>query len=154
MWQLLENRRAAAEEFEAQAQARARQARGVAQERRQLVDLVEGMDFLQQARAARPTTVEVLDELGRRLPDATYLEKLSIEGDQILLIGQSKEASALVGQLEGSKLWRSPALTGALQPDPRTGRDRFTLTAQLAVADPPAAARRADPGSADGGDQP
>lgn len=154
MWQLLGNRRAAADEFEAQAQARARQARQVAQERRQLVDLVEGMDFLQQARAARPTTVEVLDELGRRLPDSTYLEKLSIEGDQILLIGQSKEASALVGQLEGSKLWRSPALTGALQPDPRTGRDRFTLTAQLAVANQPAPARRAEQGGADGGDQP
>lgn len=154
MWQLLANRREAAEAFEAQAQARAQQARRVAQEKRQLVDLVEGMDFLQQARAARPTTVEVLDELGRRLPDSTYLEKLSIEGDQILLIGQSREASALVGQLEGSKLWRSPALTGALQPDPRTGRDRFTLTAQLAVANPPAPARRGNQEGADAGGQP
>ncbi len=158
MWQWLDNRRAAADAFDAQAQARARQARQVAQERRQLVDLVEGMAFLQQARAARPTTVEVLDELGRRLPDSTYLEKLSIEGDQILLIGQSREASALVGQLEGSKLWRSPALTGALQPDPRTGRDRFTLTAQLAVAAAPAAGRgqdrNEDQGDADAGRQP
>lgn len=133
MWQMLANRRAAADAFEATVQAHARDARRVADERRQLIDLVEGMAFLQQARAGRPTTVEVLDELGRRLPDSTYLEKLSIEGDQILLIGQSSEASALVGQLEGSKLWRSPALTGALQPDPRTRRDRFTLTAQLAV---------------------
>ena len=61
-----------------------------------------------------------MDELSRRLPDNTYLEKLSIEGDQLLLIGLSSEASALVGKLEGSKLWHSPALTGALQPDPRT----------------------------------
>ncbi|HVI58894.1 MAG TPA: PilN domain-containing protein [Luteimonas sp.] len=153
MWQMLANRRDAAESFQAQAQARAQQARGVALEKRQLVDLVEGMDFLQRARAARPTTVEVLDELGRRLPDSTYLEKLSVEGDQILLIGQSREASALVGQLEGSKLWRSPALTGALQPDPRTGRDRFTLTAQLAVANPPAPARRGSQEGADAGGQ-
>src|SRR5690606_25831892 len=120
MWQLLSNRRAAADALAEQANARAREAREVAVDKRQLVDLVEGMDFLQRARAGRPTTVEVLDELGRRLPDSTYLEKLSIEGTQILLIGQSSEASALVGQLEGSKLWRSPALTGALQPDPRT----------------------------------
>jgi len=137
MWQVLANRRTVADAFAAQADARARDARAVAAEKRQLVDLVEGMDFLQRARAGRPTTVEVLDELGRRLPDSTYLEKLSIEGTQILLIGQSSEASALVGQLEGSKLWRSPALTGALQPDPRTGRDRFTLTAQLAVEQAP-----------------
>src|SRR3546814_6161100 len=96
------------------------------------------MAYLQHARAVRPTTVEVLDELGRLLPDSTYLEKLSIEGDQILLNGQSSEASALVGQLEGSKLWRSPALTGALQPDPRSGRDRFTMTAQMAIDNAPA----------------
>src|SRR3546814_4825511 len=133
MWQLLSNRRAAADALAEQANARAREAREVAVDKRRLVDLVEGMAYLQHARAVRPTTVEVLDELGRLLPDSTYLEKLSIEGDQILLIGQSSEASALVGQLEGSKLWRSPALTGALQPDPRSGRDRFTMTAQPAA---------------------
>jgi len=134
MWQMLANRRAVADSFATEAQAHAQDARRVAAEKRQLVNLVEGMEFLQQTRSARPTTVEVLDDLGRRLPDATYLEKLSIEGDQILLIGQSSQASALVGQLEGSKLWRSPALTGALQPDPRTRRDRFTLSAQLVIA--------------------
>ncbi len=149
MWQLLANRRTVADAFAVQADARASEARGVAAEKRQLVDLVEGMGFLQRARATRPTTVEVLDELGRLLPDSTYLEKLSIEGTQILLIGQSSEASALVGQLEGSKLWRSPALTGALQPDPRTGRDRFTLTAQLAIDDGPA-----DTGAANAPGQP
>ena len=30
------------------------------------------MKFLQTTRAGRPTTVEVLDELSRRLPDSTY----------------------------------------------------------------------------------
>src|SRR5690606_41285445 len=54
MWQFLANRNAAADAFAGQADARARQARGVADERRQLVDLVEGMAFLQRARAARP----------------------------------------------------------------------------------------------------
>ncbi len=75
-----------------------------------------------------------MDELARRLPDGTYLEKLSIEGERLLLIGLSNEAAALVGRLEGSPLWRSPALSGALQPDPRSGRDRFTLTAELLAA--------------------
>lgn len=134
MWQMLGNRRAVADAFAAEVQARAQDARKVEAQKRQLVDLVEGMAFLQQTRAARPTMVEILDELSRRLPDSTYLEKLSVEDDQLQMIGQSSDASALVGQLEGSKLWRSPALTGALQPDPRTHRDRFTLSAQLAIA--------------------
>jgi general secretion pathway protein L len=150
MWQMLGNRRAVADAFAAESKARAQDARRVAADKRQLVDTVEGMGFLQRTRNARPTTVEVLDELGRRLPDSTYLEKLSIEDDQMLLIGQSSEASALVGQLEGSKLWRSPALTGALQPDPRTRRDRFTLTAQLVIAGAKASGKEA----ADARDQP
>jgi len=133
LWQILDNRRRVADEFEQEANARARQARAVALEKRQLVDLVEGMRFLQEARAGRPTAVEVMDELARRLPDNTYLEKLSIEDDRLLLIGQSSEASALVAKLEGSKLWKAPALTGALQADPRSRRDRFTLSADLAV---------------------
>lgn len=143
LWQLLHNRRAAADDFETSARQQIESARRVSQQRQQLVDMVEGQAFLDRTRASRPTAVEVLDDLTRRLPDGTYLEKLAIEGDRITLIGRSNEASALVGRLEGSKLWRAPALTGALQPDPRTGRDIFTLTADLAVAAPPTEARRA-----------
>ena len=134
LWQILDNRRAAADLFEAEVAQAAERARSASAQRQALVDLVEGMGFLQEARAARPTTVEVMDELARRLPDTTYLEKLSIEDTRILLIGLSNEAPSLVQRLEGSPLWRSPALAGALQPDPRSGRDRFTLTAELVVA--------------------
>ena len=140
LWQVLDNRRAAADAFEAEVAQAANRARTASAQRQAVVDLVEGMAFLQSARAARPTTVEVMDELARRLPDSTYLEKLAIEDTRILLIGLSSEAPALVQRLEGSPLWRSPALAGALQPDPRSGRDRFTLTAELVVAPTAAAA--------------
>ena len=134
LWQTLYNRRTAADAFEQVASQRADAARGVALERQQLLDIVEGQAFLDRTRAGRPTAVEVLDDLSKRLPDSTYLEKLAIEGGRITLIGRSNEASALLGRLEGSRLWRAPALAGALQPDPRTGRDIFTLTADLATA--------------------
>lgn len=130
-WQVLDNRREAAMAFATQVEARANQARVVAAQRQRLVDVVEGAAFLDSARASLPTTVEVIDEVSRRLPDNTYLEKLSIEGHQLLLIGLSPEASSLVAKMEGSKLWKSPALSGALQPDPRSRRDRFSLTAEL-----------------------
>lgn len=136
LWQVLDNRRSAADAFQASLRAREVQERGVADQQRQLINLVEGMKFLQDTRSGRPTTVEVVDELSRLLPDSTYLEKVSIEDDRLLLIGLSSEASSLVQRLEPSKLWKSPALTGALQPDPRTRRDRFTLTAELVVTAP------------------
>ncbi len=137
-WTTLDNRRDAADAFEASLRSRTEQARRVAAQRQQLVDLVEGMNALERARAQRPTAVEVLDELSRRLPDGTYLEKMSIEGDRLVLIGLSQEASSLVAKLQGSPLWRSPALSGALQPDQARRRDRFTLTAQLVGGAAPA----------------
>ena len=149
-WQVLENRRDSAEAFTTQVETRAVQARSVAAQRQQLVDIVEGAAFLDRARAARPTTVEILDELSRRLPDNTYLEKVGIEGDRLLLIGLSPEASALVGSMEGSRLWRAPALSGALQPDPRTRLDRFSMTAELANVPAPAT----NTGAANGALQP
>jgi len=146
-WQVLDNRRQAAAAFAAQVEVRANQARTVAMRRQRLVDVVEGAAFLDRTRASLPTAVEVMDEVSRRLPDNTYLEKLSIEGHQLLLIGLSPEASSLVAKMEGSGLWKSPALSGALQPDPRSRRDRFSLTAEL-VGNP--AAAPSTTGAADG----
>lgn len=137
LWQILDNRRAAADAFEANVTAQADSARRVAQQRTQLLDLTEGAAFLERTRGGRPTAIAIVDELSKRLPDGTYLEKLSLENGQLQLIGFSSEVSQLVQRLEGSKLWRSPALAGAVQPDPRTGRDRFTMTAELAIAPEP-----------------
>ena len=135
--QVLENRRAAAEALQRDVAKRSAEARTVAGERQRLVDAVEGGTYLQARRNARPSVVELADELARRLPDGTYLEKLAIDGDQLTLIGLSNQAAALVGKLEGARQWRAPALSGALQQDPRTRSDRFTLIAQLNDASSP-----------------
>lgn len=135
MWMVLDNRRDAADAFEQASRQRIAQAREASNQRRQVADHIEGMAYLASLRAARPTMVEVLDELSRRLPEHSFLEKLSVEEGRLLLIGQSTEASALVRELGESALWREPALAGALQPDPRSRRDRFTLAAELVVAD-------------------
>ncbi len=134
LWQILHNREAAADALEIEAKRLSQQAAKVSAEKKQLVDLVEGLRFLQETRNGRPTTVEVLDELSRLLPDSTYIERVSIEGERILIVGLSSEAPRLVERLQGSKLWHSMNLTGALMPDPTKGKDRFNLSAELSVA--------------------
>ena len=136
LWQVLDNRTRTADALEQRLERDAAPARRAAAQRQQLVSLIEGQAFLDNARRARPATVEVIDELARRLPDGTYLEKLAIEEERLTLIGLSNEAPALIGRLQGSPLWRSPALTGALQPDPASGRDRFTLSADIGPVKP------------------
>ena len=133
---LLDNRRAAADALQADVARRGEQAREVGAQRQRLLDAVEGGAYLQRQRNGRPSAVEVMDELARRLPDGTYLEKLTIEGGQLTIIGLSSEPAALVGKLEGASQWQAPALSGAMQPDPRTRLDRFTLVAQLPVPAP------------------
>ena len=83
--------------------------------------------------------LEVLADLTRRIPDDTSLDKLAINDGKLVVVGQSRAAPALVGLLQESPVLRSPALSGAVQADPRTGRDRFTLTAQVGPAPPPPA---------------
>lgn len=131
MWQVLDNRRAAIKDLQQTIARNANAARQAATQRQEMVDLIEGQAFLDRTRGARPSTVQIIDELSRRMPDSTYLEKLAIEDESLLMIGLSREASSLIGKLQGTPLWRSPALTGAVQPDPATGRDRFTLTAEI-----------------------
>ena len=139
MWQLLDNRRTAANTLEGRVATLATEARGASVQRQQLINLVEGQAFLDRSRQARPTSIEVIEELSRRLPDGTSLEKLAIEGERLNLVGQSSQPAALIAQLEGSPLWRNPALSGALLTDARTRRDRFTVIAELATATAPAA---------------
>lgn len=129
--QLLDNRRAAAAELQAAMAGREAQARAVARQRQQVLDAIEGGAWLRAQRNGRPPAVEVMDALARRLPEGTYLEKLAIDGNQLTLIGLSNQAAALVGKLEGAPQWNAPALSGALQQDPLTRMDRFTLVAQL-----------------------
>lgn len=129
--QLLDNRERALAQLQARADQEARAAREVSLQRQQLVTLVEGRAFIEGLRSRRPAAIEVIDAAARRLPDDTSLEKLAIDNEQLMLIGVSAEASALVGRMAAGGPWHAPALTGVLQPDPASGRDRFTLVAEL-----------------------
>ena len=127
----LSNRRAALVDLQSRVDATNVQVRAVRKLRNQLQRSVTAANFLAGRRAQQPTMLELLNDLTKRIPDNTSLEKLSVNDGHITLIGQSKQAPALVGLLQASPLIRSPALVGAVQTDPNTNLDRFTLTAIL-----------------------
>jgi general secretion pathway protein L len=107
----------------AAAQKEAREARKL---RNALESSVRAANFLARQRARQPTVLEVLADLTRRLPDDTWLEKVAINGGNVVLIGQSDQAATLPKLLQDSTLLHKPTLTGSVQADPRTGKERFT----------------------------
>ena len=129
---VLGNRSRALDEYTARVDAAQAQAREVRMLRNALKGSAAAANFLARRRAQMPTSLELLDDLTRRIPDSTFIEKLSVVDGNLTLIGQSQQASALVGLLQGSPLIRTPTLTGSVQTDPRTGKERFTLTAVVA----------------------
>ena len=141
----LHNRSERLEQFRrdvATANDAARQARLL---RNQLETSAAAANFLATHRAERPTMLEVLAELTRLIPDDTSLDKLAINEGKLVVVGQSRAAPALVALLQESPLLRDPALSGAVQADPRTGRDRFTLTAQVGAAPSTGSAAEPEP---------
>jgi len=75
--------------------------------------------------------VELLRELTAILPDDTWLDRLQVKGDSVQIIGQSSKASALIGIVESSKLFSGAAFTSPVTTDPRTGKERFMLSARI-----------------------
>lgn len=107
------------------------QARQVSQLRGQLDDAIVGANFLVEKKHRRRMVVEVLNELSSRLTDATYVERLTIRDGAIELHGQSDSPSQVIGLLSESAVFSGPSLEGAVQRDPRTGKDRFRLEAEI-----------------------
>ena len=132
MWLVLDNRRQAYDAYTASLATATVQAREARKLRNALEGSMRAANFLARQRAQQPTMLELLADLTHRIPDSTSLEKLAINGGNVVLIGQSQQASSLPGLLQDSPLLKRPTLTGSVQADPRSGKERFTLTAVVA----------------------
>ena len=128
---VLNNRDSVLTDWEQKVTAAKAQAKQANVFRDQLKQTAKAEVFLQKFRSSQPTMLTLINDLTKRIPDDTALDKLSVNEGRLVLVGQSKQAAALVGQLQSSPFITSPALVGAVQPDARTGRDRFNLTATL-----------------------
>jgi general secretion pathway protein L len=127
--QVVANRQSAVEQMQAEVEAQRELARSATALRKQLEDAATAANFLAVQKQTQASMVLLLERLTRRLPDDTFLERLSVSGGQISLTGFSGQATRLVATLQEDPDLRDVALNGSIQPDPRVGRDRFTITA-------------------------
>jgi len=127
----LTNRAAAVEAMRAEVEKSNTEARQVAALRKTLADSIAGANFLSDKKRNNPLTVALIDDLSRRLPEDTFLERLQIENGDVQLQGQSKEAAKLIALLGASTCLGDPRLQGQIQPDARTGKERFQIVADI-----------------------
>lgn len=127
--QIVDNRVAAVESMQEQVQEQRERAREVSALRSQLEDSAGAANFLAVQKQTQASMVLLLDEITRRLPDDTFLTRLSVSGNQVSLSGYSAQALKLVGELQKSELLKDAALNGGVQQEPRVARDMFTINA-------------------------
>lgn len=137
MGRLLDNRVEAVESLRSETEERHDEARAAAKLRDSLEEAALAANFLAIEKDRQPSMVLMLAELTRLLPDDTYLERLNSSRGELTLSGQSSQAAKLVEVLQSSTLLRSPALSGPIQPDARTQKDRFNITAGYGPAPEP-----------------
>jgi general secretion pathway protein L len=140
MVQSVANREAALEALRAESDARRDAAREVAALRNELKTAIEGANFLAQRKRARPPISDLVLDATERLGNDTWLQRLSLNGDQLQLQGQSREAAGLITVLQQSPLVEAPALQGAITPDARTGKEQFLIQAKVRALPAQAAA--------------
>lgn len=93
--------------------------------------LEQGWRFLYQRRMAQPSILLLLDELTLQIPDNTWINRLELEGGELQLQGESSSASDLISRLEGSVLLQDVSFTSPVTINPRSGKERFSIRAQV-----------------------
>ena len=157
----LANRESALAAMQADVQKAGNDAKQVSQLRKTLQDTLDGANFLSRKKRETPLMVDLLEDLTKRLPDDTYLERINVDDkNKIEMQGLSDDASKLIGLLQQSEVLVNPSVQGTIQPDPRTKKDRFNITldfrkvaeANAAAAEKAAAVKKASEHRSSGGD--
>ena len=139
----LANRAAAVESMRTEVDKASVEAKQVAALRKTLADSIAGANFLTERKRKGPLTVALLNDLTERVPEDTYLERLQIENKQVQLQGQGQEAAKLIALLAASPCLGDPGFQGQVQPDARTGKERFQINAALKECEPTSVAKSA-----------
>lgn len=148
MQQAVANRALALEGLRANVEAARVEARTVAGLRTQLNNAVAGAGYLAERKRQAPSVLRVLGDLSERMPDDTWLERMTFRESGLEIAGQSSESTKLIAVLQDSKVLVNPAFMGQISPDARTGKERFTLGARYELRpgadEPPAPLPLAD----------
>ncbi|MCU0838020.1 MAG: pilus assembly protein PilM [Rhodospirillales bacterium] len=123
----LRQRGAVAEALREQVAEQRKRAEAVQRLETEIEQLSSQRRFLVARRAARPLTVEVLDELTSVVPDDTWLFRLRTADREVQIFGYSASATALIGLIEQAPLFEDAQFRAPLTRDARTDAERLHI---------------------------
>jgi len=128
----LNNRQQLLAQMEDTVQAQRAQVAQIQKIRQQLTNTRGAANYLIQRKTAQPPLAALLNELTACLPKDTWIDQLEInDSAEVSFSGQSAKASALIARVKDCHSLENAQFQGVIQPDPQTGKDRFSLRARL-----------------------
>lgn len=137
------NRQQALLDMQAEVAKVQKQATQVVTLRKGLSESIKGASFLMRKKNETPVRIELLRALTHTLGDDTYLQRLSIDdNNRLSLQGQSDHAASLLEKVSKIPTLSDASFQGVIQPDARSGKERFNILATVtAQTTAPAAAK-------------
>ncbi len=131
MAQSLWLRQAQVESLELAIEDVAVEARRVQNIRTQIEDASEAAGFMFRARLESPSTIRILAEVTRILPDDTYLDRLRVWDGNVQMQGKSDNAQQLIEVVNLSPMFEGAGFRGSTRLDGGTRKEVFDLSATI-----------------------
>ncbi|MBN0987523.1 PilN domain-containing protein [Amphritea pacifica] len=114
---------------EAVAQLRS-QAEEVFQIREERQTLFQQQQNYVDIKQQQSSVLSLIDELTRLLPDEVWLSKMSMQGRSLRIQGEADNASELIALLQNSGKLTDVSFFSPVTQDPRSGKERFMISAR------------------------
>lgn len=108
--------------------------------RDRLKSLVDEHNLLPDKKWSGHSALRAIDELGKRLPDDTFVIQFDFDGTAIQVQGESASSASLVETLEASPLFKDVGFKAQLTKIQGTASDRFHIAATLEASEKSAVA--------------
>lgn len=118
-------------EAETQAQEIRDRAESVRNRIQRSEETIQTLAKLHRMKREGVTTLQVLEELSRILPDTAWLTDLRIDGNEVEISGMASGAANLLPVLERSGFFSQAALTSPLTLVPSENKERFSIRLQV-----------------------
>ena len=102
--------------------------------RDKLMEAEEALQFLAEKRKTSPVALDVVEKLSVDIPVDTWLERLSLNGTDLEIRGESGKALSLIDTLEEAPEFSNVRFKSPVTRNKDNGRDNFHIEATVEVA--------------------